>query len=120
MRRLIAVGIRASLGFRYRSVPARPAVFLLVSGALGEDVQDEAGSVDDLQFCIGRDVSKLTGGQLSVEYQDLSIQLHRADEDGLQLTLTNHELVVGLSSALKESIEDLKARGVGQALELIE
>jgi len=89
-------------------------------GPQAEDVQNQAGAVDDLEVGVRGDVAQLAGREFGVEDQHLHIELHCPHEDFLQLSFSDDVLVVWLAASLKKAVHDLEACGVCQSLEFIE
>ena len=88
-------------------------------GALGEDIDDEGGAVDDLH--VGRllDDALLRGGELVVEDDDLGAAVAGRLRDLFQLAAS--EIGVGaLGEALAEDADDLCTGGPGELGELVE
>src|SRR5690606_27746665 len=85
--------------------------------SLSEDVEDELGTVEDLQRGRLGDVARLGGREVAVEDDQVGAELKCAEGDLLQLALADEVLDVVLATGLQDGIEDLHPRGAGQLLE---
>src|SRR5690606_40173888 len=82
---------------------------------LREDVEDELGAVDDLQIGQAGDRSRLRPRQVVVEDQHLDVELHRPDDELVDLAAAEDVLRVDAVTDLQDGVEDLDA---GRAREL--
>jgi len=87
---------------------------------LREDVEDQLRAIEHLEIGGLRDVSELRGRQLAVEDQGLGAQVHGAHEQLLELAAADAGAAVELVAAGEHAVEQAKARGVGEALELVQ
>ena len=87
-------------------------------GALGEDVEDHLGAVDDLHLGEIGDRADLGGAQLVVEDEQVRPHLERPDDEVGELPPADEIAGVHLGAALDDSVEDLDRGGAAELLEL--
>ena len=91
------------------------------SGALGKDVEDQVGPVQDLGFGQGlTEVSQLRRTQLIIEYEQVDVVLFDVFRDFLEFALADKGSNVGVVQALREGLNGLSIGGARQKLQFIE
>ena len=80
-------------------------------GALGEDVQNQLSAVEDLEARLLGDVAALRGAQVAVEDDDVRHELHRAQDELLELALAHQVARVRLTAHLEDGVEHLHPGG---------
>src|SRR3569833_4444712 len=85
---------------------------------LREDVENQHRSIEDLELGRLADRARLARRQIGIEDHDLGAELHRAQEDLVELAAADEEFRIGLRPALDEDVEHLDARGPAQLAEL--
>ena len=83
-------------------------------GALGEDVEDHLGAVDDLHLGEVGDRADLGGGQLVVEDEQVRPHLERPDDEVGELSPADEKAGVHLGTVLDDRVEDLDAGGAAE------
>ena len=86
----------------------------------GEDIEDEARAVKDLDLQSLLNVAKLFGAELVVEDHDADLILLDEEADFLQLTLTDEGDGVGLIKALGEATYGSHTSCGGEEVQLVE
>ena len=85
---------------------------------LREDVEDQHRAIEHLELGRLRDRTRLTGRQIGIEDHDLGAELHRAQQDLVELAAPDEEFRIGLGPALDEHVEHLHACGAAQLAQL--
>ncbi len=83
-------------------------------GPLGEEVEDELGAVNDLEFGEVGDGAHLGGGELGVEDQQVRPQLQGLNDQLRQFALAHEKAGIEAGAALDESGRHFQAGGPGQ------
>ena len=87
-------------------------------GVLREDIEDQHRAIEDLELGRLGDRPRLPGRQIGIEDHDLGAELHRAQQDLVELAAPDEEFRITLGPALDEHVEHLDARGAAQLAEL--
>ncbi len=85
---------------------------------LGENVEDQLGTVDDPQIQALSQVSGLGGGEILVEDHQVHARLEAADHQIPELSLSHHEPAVYPGAVLDDHVDDVDPGRAGQLLEL--
>ena len=85
---------------------------------LREDVEDQHRAIEDLELGRLADRARLAGREIGIEDHDLGAELHRAQQDLVELAAADEELRIGLGPALDEHVEHLDAGGAAQLAQL--
>src|SRR3569623_1308700 len=99
-----------------RELDLEPAVS--ARRVLREVVEDHHRPIEDLELGRLADRARLARRQIGIEDHDLGAELHRAQEELVELAAADEELRSGLGPALDEDVEHLDARGPAQLAEL--
>ena len=89
-------------------------------GAAGEDIEDQLGAVDDLDFGHRRDGADLGRRQILVEHQQCGPHLQTANDDLLDLPLPHQIAGVELTGALHHPVQHQQIGGAGQLRQLVQ
>ena len=84
--------------------------------ALGEDVEDELRAVEDLEAGLLGDVAACEGVRSLVEDEQVRPELHRAQDQLLELAPADEVARVGLPAHLEHRVQHLDAGGARQLL----
>ncbi len=87
-------------------------------GALRKNVEDELRPVDDLEIGVLHDRRDLRGREVSVENERRRVELHRADDDVVELALAHHELGIDAIAALDDDVDHLDSSGSRELFQL--
>ncbi len=85
---------------------------------LGEDVEDQHRAIDDLHLGRVADRARLAGREVGIEDDDVGAELHRAQQDLVELAAPDEEPRIGLGPALDQDVEHLDAGGAAQLAQL--
>ena len=85
---------------------------------LREDVEDQHRAIDDLELGGLADRAGLTGREIGIEDHELGAELHRAQQDLVELAAADQVLRIGLGPVLDQDVEHLDARGAAQLAQL--
>ncbi len=91
---------------------------LLGAGVLGEDVEDQRGPVDHLDLDLVLEVAQLRRAELAVADDGVGAGVAHDHPQVVDLARSDVGRRVGLLAALREGVEHLRARCLGEQLEL--
>ncbi len=86
-------------------------------GALGEDVEDDLGAIDDVDADLGFEVAGLDRGKVAVEDDEVCADGLGVEGDFLDFAFADDGLGVGTGAFLEDGFEDFAPGGFDQATE---